>query len=466
VLDRVGNQKIRKIQKGVKVFKILPENKIFAGKRTLFHSRAVFLVLVVVVESVSSCFAQENSSLTLEEAIELAVQNDDWLLISEQEENAYLEEAVAAYELPDPKMMVGLANLPVDSFAFEQEPMTQFRLGVNQSFPRGATRELLSKKIGLQSQVNPIYRENRAANVKLEVTGLWLDVYLAAQSISLIENDRDLFEQLVDITSARYTSAAGLSRQQDLIRAELELVRLDERLAALRQRQDSNKQRLAEWLPYEVVSLPFNTELPELQASEAELTGLNQAAEFFRDHPIIRANEKQIEIAQTQVEITRQSFKPSFSVGASYGYRERSPQGINRDDFVSFDLNFDLPIFTKNRQQPRLRASQYRASARQTEKMLLIKELFARYQDAQAQLEMLDERRAIFNDSLLSQLSDLTEATLSSYTADEGDFEEVMRAYIAQLNANIELLQLDIDRLKVISTLDYLVTRSNPEVNL
>jgi len=415
---------------------------------------------------VSLSFAQENPALTLEEAIELAVQSDDWLLISEQEENAYLEEAIAANELPDPKVMVGLANLPIDSFAFDQEPMTQFRLGINQSFPRGATRELLSKKIGLQSQVNPIHRENRVANVKLEVTGLWLDAYMAAQSISLIENDRDLFEQLVDITSARYTSAAGLSRQQDLIRAELELVRLDERLTALRQRQNSNKQKLAEWLPYEIVSLPFNTDLPDLQPSETGLTSLNQAAEFFRDHPIIRANEKQIEIARTQVEITRQSFKPSFSVGASYGYRDRSPQGIDRDDFVSFDLNFDLPIFTKNRQQPRLRASQHRASARQTEKMLLIKELFARYQDAQAQLEMLDERRAIFNDSLLSQLSDLTEATLSSYTADEGDFEEVMRAYIAQLNANIELLQLDINRLKVISILDYLVTRSNPEVIL
>ena len=448
------------------MFNVLSEIQAFTQKITLSYNRAPFLVLIVLVESVSLSFAQENPALTLEEAIELAVQSDDWLLISEQEENAYLEEAIAANELPDPKVMVGLANLPIDSFAFDQEPMTQFRLGINQSFPRGATRELLSKKIGLQSQISPIDRENRVANVRLEVTGLWLDAYMAAQSISLIENDRDLFEQLVDITSARYTSAAGLSRQQDLIRAELELVRLDERLTALRQRQDSNKQRLAEWLPYEVVSLPFNTELPELQPSEAELTGLNQAAEFFRDHPIIRANEKQIAIAQTQVEIARQSFKPSFSVGASYGYRDRTPQGIYRDDFVSFDLNFDLPIFTKNRQQPRLRASQYRASARQTEKMLLIKELFARYQDAQAQLEMLDERRVIFNDSLLSQLSDLTEATLSSYTTDEGDFEEVMRAYIAQLNANIELLQLDIDRLKVISILDYLVTRSDPEANL
>ncbi|MBT8145662.1 MAG: TolC family protein [Gammaproteobacteria bacterium] len=427
----------------------------------LSPNRALVLFTAVYIVFVPLSFAQEVSSLTLEDAIELAVQNDDWLLISEQEEYAFLEEAIAAGELPDPRIMVGLANMPIDSLRFNQEPMTQFRLGINQSFPRGATRELQSQKISLQSQISPIHRGNRIASVKLEVTSLWLEIYLAEQSISLIESDRDLFEQLVDITSVRYTSAAGLSRQQDLVRAELELVRLDERLATLRQRQDSRRQELAEWLPFEAVSLPFNEELPELLPSEEELTSLNQASELFRNHPIVRANDKQIEIARTQVEITRQSFKPSFSIGASYGYRDRSPLGMDRDDFVSIDLNFDLPIFTKNRQEPRLRASQYRASARQTERILLIKELFARYQGAQAQLEQLDERRSIFNDSLLSQLSDLTEATLSSYTADEGDFEEVMRAYIAELNANIELLQIDVERLKIISILDYLLTNTN-----
>jgi len=53
-------------------------------------------------------------------------------------------------------------------------------------------------------------------------------------------------------------------------------------------------------------------------------------------------------------------------------------------------------------------------------------------------------------------LRKLTEATLSSYTPDEGDFEEVMRAYVAELNAKIELLQIDVERIKVISRVNYL----------
>jgi len=392
----------------------------------------------------------------------LAIQGDDWLVVSQQEENALLEQAISSGELPDPRVIVGLANMPLDTFNFNQEPMTQFRVGINQSFPRGDTLELQRRRDIQRSEVNPYLREDRKSSVTLEVSNLWFTGYLAEQSISLINNDRALFEQLVEITSVRYTTAAGLARQQDLVRAEVELVRLDDRLASLRQLQDSSKQKLAEWLPYESLSLPLSPELPNLPPPANQLSSLVQATEFFLGHPRIKTHDKQIEIAQTQVEITKQSFKPSFSVGAGYGYRDDAPMGLNRNraDFFTLDLSFDLPLFTENRQQPRLRASQYRASARQTERILLIKSMFANYQQAMAQLVVLDEREALFNDTLLLQLSDLTEATLSSYTADEGDFEEVMRAYISELNAKIELLQINVERLKVISILNYLLTTS------
>lgn len=425
----------------------------------------VFSISIVIFVGMMNCrvvVAQSQDELDLSQAIDRAVLDDNWIEANLYVEQSLREEATAAGQLPDPRMTVGLSNMPLDTFRFSQEPMTQFRLGINQAFPRGDTLELQRRRKIQQSEVNPFLRDERKAAVALEVATLWLEWYLAEQSISLINNDRSLFEQLLAITNIRYTSAAGLARQQDLVRAALELVRLDDRLAMLRQQQDSNKQKLAEWLPYDSLSLPLSPGLPVLAPPSAELSSLAEAAELFEKHPRIRVHDKEIEIAQTQVRLAEQSFKPSFSVGASYGYRDNGPMGMNRADFISLNLSFDLPLFTKNRQKPRLRASQYRASARQTERILLIKELFARYQQAAAQLVILNERKALFNDSLLSQLSDLTEATLSSYTADEGNFEEVMRAYIAELNAKIELLQIDVERLKVISLLDYLLTTSGP----
>ena len=47
------------------------------------------------------------------------------------------------------------------------------------------------------------------------------------------------------------------------------------------------------------------------------------------------------------------------------------------------------------------------------------------------------------------------EASLSAYTNDDGDFSEVVRARIAELNARVEALDIEIDRRQTISQLNY-----------
>ena len=400
--------------------------------------------------------------LSLDRAIELAIETDDWLVVSEFTENAHRERAIASGQLPDPRLMLGMANLPTDTLNFDQEPMTQFRIGLSQVLPRGDTLSLMRRASTQQSEINPYLRADRSAAVTLEVSNRWLDAYFAEQSIVLINSDRELFEQLVDLTSTRYTTAAGLARQQDLVRAELELVRLDDRLSMLQQLRDNNKEALAEWLPYVSLSMPFPSELPQIESPAIELTSLSDATEFFAEHPRIKIHDKLIDLAETRVDLARQKFKPSYSIGASYGYRDDAPLGMDRADFLTFDLSFDLPLFTGSRQRPQLRASQYEASARQTERILIIRELFAMHRRTTAQLEVIESRISLFNDSLLIQLADLTEATLNAYTADEGDFEEVMRAYIIELNTKIELMQIEVNRLKAIAQLNYLMTATAP----
>jgi hypothetical protein len=429
-------------------------------KTSVFGMYVSLILLLTSVTLPPLGLAQNSNELTLESAITAAVANDDWLVANQDIEQAQLEQAIADGQLPDPKMSIGLANMPTDSFSFNQEQMTQLRFGVNQTFPGGDTLQLQEKRRQQESEVNPYLRDERKASMALMVSNLWLDSYLAEQSIAFIEGDRALFEQLIEITSSRYTNAVGLARQQDLVRAELELIRLDDRLAMLKQQQNSNKQKLSQWLPDDLVALPLSAQLPLLSTPNGSLASLAQATEFFATHPKILAHNKRIAVAETQVELTRQSLKPSYTVGASYGYRDNAPMGMERADFVSLDFSFDLPLFTEKRQGPRIRASEYTASARQTERLLLFKELYADYQQAMAELSVLEQRHDLYANSLLGQMNDLTEATLSAYTADEGDFEEVMRSYIAELNTKIELLQIDVQRLKVIARLNYLLTHS------
>ena len=129
---------------------------------------------------------------------------------------------------------LALANLGTDKFDFEQEAMTQLKVGVSQMFPRGDSLAIKAKQIKTLSQQHPLQRRDREAKVRVTAGSLWLDAYLAQESIALIEKNYALFEQLSDVAQASYSSALGKTRQQDIVRAQLELTRLEDRLVQLK----------------------------------------------------------------------------------------------------------------------------------------------------------------------------------------------------------------------------------------
>lgn len=403
----------------------------------------------------------DQSSLSLHQAIDNAIKNDPWLRASSLNEQALLAEAIAAGELPDPRLSVGLANLATDTLDFDQEPMTQFKMGIAQNFPRGDTRKLQRRQKEEESAVYPLLREDRKAQLALKVSLLWLDNFLAQQSIVLIERNHYLFEQLVDITHANYIATSGATRQQDVIRAELELTRLNERLIGLRQQSDAARQALMEWLSPELMYKTFPEVLPETSNNiklKSNKAGDNSAlVQLIQQHPRLQVIDQKLQVFATDLDLAKEQYKPEWGLSAAYSYRDDDPFGNDRADFVSFGLTVDLPLFTENRQDQRVKAANHRRAALKTERDLLLRQLHAAYQKAQAELQRLDEREQLYRRHLLPQMHDQADAALAAYTSDGGDFAEVMRARIAELNTKIMALELKVERQKMLANINYFI---------
>jgi len=405
-------------------------------------------------------------TLSLQQAMSYAVDNDPWLKGNKRNEQALLAESIADGELPDPSLSVGLLNLATDTFDFDQEPMSQFKVGLAQTFPRGDTLKLKRRQKREQSAAYPFLREDRKARVALKVRLLWLDTFLAQQSVALIENNRYLFEQLVDVAHANYTATSGSTRQQDVIRAELELSRLKDRLSNLWQGHDTAQQALAEWLSAELVNraLPDNLQNHDLTASNFD--DQQQTMASIVQHPRVLAIDRKIESITTGLELAHQQYKPEWGINAAYAYRDDAPGGNDRADFVSMGITVDLPLFRANRQDQRVSAASHRRAAAQTERDLLLRELLSGYQQAGVELLRLDERDKLYQQYLLPQMHDQTDATLAAYTSDGGDFAEVMRARIAELNTKIMALQLKVKRQKTLAKIHYFVVASGVDKSI
>ena len=427
-----------------------------------------FLLLLLMFGSINGYTQEVSGRLTLDSAIKLAIASDPWLARSHYRQNALSDEAIAAATLPDPKVSLTAANFPVDSFDINQEPMTQIALGISQMFSRGDSLALAQQQKEQLSVQEPLLRLDRKAKVTATVAQLWLQAYQAQESIRLIENDRALFEQLVDAARASYSTALGRARQQDLIRAQLELTRLDDRLTRLRQKQESTQRNLSEWIGAQA-SMPLDPVLPKQStivpvAALYTKTADEQARyEGIRHHPALQAFDQRIDAMTTGVELAHQKYKPEWGISAQYGYRADDPTGRDRADFFSMGVSFDLPIFTGNRQDKEVSAAVAMAEASKSDKQLLARRLMAELDAAIVQLQRLNERNALFTQQLLPQMAEQAEASLTAYNNDDGDFAEAVRARIAELNAKIEALSLVVERQQLIARINYLLAQTGTD---
>ncbi|MFY8275396.1 TolC family protein [Pseudoalteromonas sp. SSDWG2] len=448
-------------------------------KACSFRTSTIVLGLTL---GLSSPVALSQQKLSLEQAIMLAHQNDPWLEGNRLQQQAIEHKSIASGTLPDPTVSVGLMNMPVDTWSFEQEGMTQLKVGVTQMFPRGDSLDITQNKLQLQSSQYPLLRANRKAQLQSQVSQLWLDAYLANRTIELIKADRVLFEQIAEVAQASYASAIGKTRQQDVIRAQLEIVQLEDRLTVEQQKLETSLAALNEWLQeydQEAQALNFDVNdaqhtysvadaLPAMRLSNGDLLAAqpynrSAVAAVIASHPALMAIDVKQQVSAKDVELAQQSYKPQWGVNASYGYRGDMPSGDSRADFFSVGVSFDLPLFTQHRQDKQVAASVAQTEAVKTEKLLLMKQMLSAIEKEMKQIVRLKDRKSLYENQLLKQTYDQAQAALTAYTNDDGDFAEVVRARIAELNARISALKIDVDLLKTVARINYFFTRYEPQ---
>lgn len=431
-----------------------------------------------------SVFATQQPLLSVENvlsfdmAIKTAQKNDPWLTGNIHKQKALESMSIAVSTLPDPKISIGLANLPIDGFDFGQEAMTQAKIGIAQMLPRGDTLDIKSQQLKIQSEAFPFQRQDREAKVAVTVGSLWLDAYRVQQSIALIEKNRSLFEQLADIAEASYSSALGKTRQQDIVRAQLELTRLEDRLEKLGQQKNRYEGMLLQWLSklstakdsietslYNELSLHdivLSQQIPQIDLLNNNVVNTKNwlkpeaLIHYFTNHPSVVAIEKKVSATKTGIELAEQKYEPEWGLSASYGYRADDPMGRSRADLFSVGVTFDLPIFTENRQDKEVQSAILKTEAVKTEKLLLLRKLLGSYSSAKGRLQRLKDRQNLYKSKLLPQIQDQAEASLTAYTNDDGDFAEVVRSRIAVLNAEIDELTIDVEEQKLNLELNYL----------
>ncbi|MDN3616698.1 TolC family protein [Vibrio gallaecicus] len=431
-------------------------------------SMSIMAAVMPAILYSNSAFAGENltvyetynSNQQLKILIEMALSHDASRKQYFSQSQAMRESGVASATLMDPKLKVGFGGLPVESFKFDEDPMTNISVGLMQQFERGSTLDLNRKKANQQANVVDHQVQVREYEIANNMTQLWLELGYLQHAALLITETQSLMVEMEQYVKTNYS--IGKSEAQDLLNTQLQVNKLDEKLQANQQMQQRVVAQLSEWLGdkwlgakrfddnrYNSSSLSqvsFELDWGLLDSRLKNNTSDTQFYALLNQHPMAQMADATISANRTKVEVAEQAFTPQFGVEVMYAYRQAdNMMGEPASDLLSAYLTMDIPLFTDNRQDKTLTAAQYQVGASQYQKDALLAQMNAQVNVLMNDKTNLMERIERYQDRLIPQSQARIAAVERGYQNNTAQFGDVITAATDELALKIELTRLITD---------------------
>ncbi len=369
--------------------------------------------------------------LPLNEAETLALTHQPILDAQAAKVRGMREQAVADAQLPDPTLMTGVRDLPVngaDAFSLDRDNFTMVTAGVRQKFPRSAKRRLRGERGEIEADVDEVELAAMRREVRREAALAWLDVYNAEQALQPAQALVDEYDaQLRALEIALISNRAS---QADLLAARVERDLAQDRVRGLARDVERARARLARWLGADAARRPLPSQLSDLPQPPA----LEQVLEAVRTHPHLNSYVERVRLAEAEVALARQDYKPDWAVSLDFGYRGRF------SDYVGLQFEMDLPFFTGQRQNRSLEARLAGAQEMRGRQADVLRQQEADVQSAYAMWQAARDRLREFDARILPQARNRVEAAQLAFES-RGAFADLLLARRARLD--IELLQLE-----------------------
>lgn len=367
-------------------------------------------------------------SLSLDSLIQEALQKNPGVQSALRQVQALRYRVPQARTLPDPMVSVGWAG-NITPFSVQQGDPSSYRgITASQTLPYPGKLKLRSEIADREAGAAQWDYENVRRSLVAEVKAAYYDYSFYAKAIETTTKDRDLLQKLSQISEARYRVGKGV--QQDVLKAQVEISRIQQRLTVLQQQYTTAQVRLNTLLyrdPETALPEPAALGNPKLEYS------LDQLYQFARANDTgLQREQRMIERNQFAANLASRDYYPDFTVAYMYQQRPMMP------DMHGFTVTANIPVFYRTKQREAVReatenliSSQRSKDNRETELYFAVKEQYLLAKSSEGLFRL-------YSQGVVPQSSLALESSMSAYQVGNVDFLTILSNFTTVLDYEVE----------------------------
>ncbi|MBS0513947.1 MAG: TolC family protein [Proteobacteria bacterium] len=383
------------------------------------RERSPFLFRFVIAVVAPLTAMANDVPLSLLDAVKLAETRAPNISAREAAVTAAERAVTPAGQLPDPQLVVGIDNLPVDTsdaFHLNRDFMTMRKVGVMQTFVRKEKRELRTQRATAMVAREGALLTNERLSTREAVARAWVMRTTAERRLALLQTLRPRIE--AQIAAATAALSGGRGTAADGIAARSELALLEDRISEAARSVAETRAEFARWLP-DAGERPLG-EAPDWRDLGAAPDALIHNIAHHRELLTYDAAEQ---AANAEVALARADKRPDWSL--VFAYAQRGPQYSN---MISLEARVDLPLFSRNRQDPMIAAKQALVDQIAAEREAARRMHTADLQKTLAAWRSANERMQRYEKEILPLADDRADAALAAYRGGRGDLQASLSA--------------------------------------
>lgn len=393
--------------------------------------------------------------LTVEEAYRLAETRSPLLRASAAMADAAASREASAGLPPDPVLQIGIMNFTVPDLQTDMPTSMSPSINATQTLPWFGKLGLSQRAAEQNTAVAGAEAQEAWWQVRNRTATAFYLIYEADRQLDVMRETHALLRNFEQVAKALYS--AGEGRQSDVLRAGVEVARMDADIKRMAARRTAAAARLNGLLDRPASTPVPAVLLPSLPLDVPPVDTLRGWAEETR--PMLERGRSGVERATIQGELARKEIWPNPVIGVQYGQRA-GDMGTER--MASAMIGFSIPVFAGSRQLRKRDEARAMEAVARADLGGMRAQVNARLGEVLAELERTRTLVELYRSEVLPQARANVESSFSSYRVGAVDFMTLVEAQMTVNEYQKELFSLLADYGRSIADLETTIGRELP----